>query len=87
MPIKKNTLKLHWKRFIAKCVKNQVQASLWVSGRKWWDFMSYYPEMKPFIVRVFPDKELHLKYEERLRESILLIKNKIEIYKNYSFLK
>ena len=67
--------------------KNQVQASLWVSGRKWWDFMSYYPEMKPFIVRVFPDKELHLKYEERLRESILLIKNKIEIYKNYSFLK
>jgi len=49
--------------------------------------MSYYPDMKPFIIRVFPDKELHLKYEERLRESILLIKNKIEIYKNYSFLK
>ena len=67
--------------------KNQVQSSLWITGRKWWDFMSYYPDMKPFIIRVFPDKELHLKYEEMLRESILLIKNKIEIYKNYSFLK
>jgi hypothetical protein len=34
----------------------QVQGSLLVTGREWWDFMSYYPGMKPLIVRVFPDK-------------------------------
>lgn len=34
----------------------QVQGSLLVTGRKWWDFMSYYPGMKPLLVRVEPNK-------------------------------
>ncbi len=33
----------------------QVQASIWATGRKWWDFMSYYPDLPPLIVRVEPD--------------------------------
>lgn len=33
----------------------QVQASLWVTGRLWWDFMSYNPALPPFIHRVKPD--------------------------------
>ena len=33
----------------------QVQGYLYITGRKWWDFMSYYPGIKPFIVRVEPD--------------------------------
>lgn len=32
----------------------QVQGQLFVTGRKWCDFMSYYPGIKPFIFRVFP---------------------------------
>ncbi len=35
----------------------QVQGCLWVSGRDWWDFMSFHPKMEPLIVRVFRDEE------------------------------
>jgi hypothetical protein len=34
---------------------SQVQFSLYVTGFKFWDFVSYAPEIKPLIVRVFPD--------------------------------
>lgn len=37
----------------------QVQASLMITGREWWDFMSYYPGLKPLIIRVEPDFKLH----------------------------
>ncbi len=33
----------------------QVQGNLLVTGREWWDFKSYYPAIKPLIVRVHPD--------------------------------
>lgn len=46
----------------------QVQGSLLVTQRKWWDFMSYAsPLMKPLIIRVMPDKEFHKKLEVELR--------------------
>lgn len=35
----------------------QVQGCMWITDRKWWDFMSYHPDMKPFIVRVERDEE------------------------------
>lgn len=41
--------------------KMQVQGSLFISQRKWWDFMSYHPKFPPFIIRVTPDAELHAK--------------------------
>jgi putative phage-type endonuclease len=35
----------------------QVQGQLYVTGREWCDFMSYYPgDIKQLIVRVYPDK-------------------------------
>ena len=37
--------------------KPQVQGSMWVTGRKWWDFMSYHPQLPPLIVRVHRDEE------------------------------
>ena len=33
----------------------QVQFSLWVTGRKWWDWMSFHPDLPPFLVRIAPD--------------------------------
>jgi hypothetical protein len=33
----------------------QVQGQLLVTGRKWIDFVSYYPGLKALIVRVAPD--------------------------------
>ena len=35
----------------------QMQGQLLVTGRKWLDFMSYYPGLKPLILRVEPDKK------------------------------
>lgn len=36
----------------------QVQGSLAVSGYKAWHFMSYFPEVRPFIIRVERDEKL-----------------------------
>jgi hypothetical protein len=30
---------------------------LWITGREWWDFMSFHPEMEDLIVRVYRDDE------------------------------
>jgi len=35
----------------------QTQGQLLVTGREWVDFMSYYPGLRPFIVRVKRDKK------------------------------
>lgn len=35
----------------------QVQGGLWVTGRQWADFVSYFPEISVEIVRVYRDEE------------------------------
>ena len=39
----------------------QIQGSLWITGRKWWDFCSYSPDMpehlRTYIFRVTPDAD------------------------------
>lgn len=42
----------------------QVQGAMWVCGVEWWDFVSYYPELPPLIVRVERDE----KYQAALAE-------------------
>lgn len=37
--------------------KAQVQGQLWVAERQWVDFVSYWPKMPPFKVRVYRDEE------------------------------
>jgi hypothetical protein len=44
----------------------QVQGSLFVTGRDWWDFMSHYPDMRPLIIRVKPDKAFQAKLKREL---------------------
>ncbi len=44
----------------------QAQGSLFVTGRKWWDIMSYYAGLKPVIIRVLPDKAFHKALEIEL---------------------
>lgn len=34
----------------------QVQGNLWITGRKWWDLVSYHPEIPPTIVHVERDE-------------------------------
>lgn len=37
--------------------KAQVQGSLWVAEREWWDFVSYSPKLPLFIKRVYRDED------------------------------
>lgn len=33
----------------------QIQGALWITGREWWDFLSYHPTLPPALVRVHRD--------------------------------
>lgn len=46
----------------------QIQAQLWVSGRQWVDFVSYWPRLPLFIKRVYRD-ELYIKMVETAAEA------------------
>lgn len=35
----------------------QVQGQLWITGRQWWDLLSYHPDMPPALVRIERDEE------------------------------
>lgn len=35
----------------------QVQGNLWITGRKWWDLVSYHPEMPAALVRFERDEQ------------------------------
>lgn len=37
----------------------QIQTCLLVTGRKWWDFMSFHGGLKPYVKRVYPDQKWH----------------------------
>lgn len=63
----------------------QVQGQLLVTGLPYCDFMSYYPGMKPFILRVEPDKEMHQRLIAEIKKTIELVKAKIRIYNQYDY--
>ena len=44
----------------------QCQGLLWITGRDWIDFMSYYPELPPFVARVEPDATIFAALDEAL---------------------
>lgn len=63
----------------------QVQGQLFVTGFDYCDFISYVEGMKPFIIRVEPDKALFLEFQKRLNVLIEQVKNKIELYNKYDY--
>ena len=44
----------------------QVQGSLWVTGREWWDFASYHPELPTFIKRSEPNEKLQAAFDDHI---------------------
>ena len=58
--------------------KQQVMGCLWITGREWWDFMSYYPNMKPLIVRVECDEEYIAELEKCVTKTVNLIKENVD---------
>jgi hypothetical protein len=57
---------------------NQIQMSLLISGRKWWDFVSYNPNFTKhlFVERIFPDYA----YFEKLKKGFVIGTEKVETY-------
>jgi putative phage-type endonuclease len=45
----------------------QVQGCMWITGRDWWDFMSYHPEMPHLLVRARRNE----KFIEAMAEQVL----------------
>lgn len=64
--------------------KWQVYGQLWVTGREWCDFMSYYPGLVPLIVRVERDEEIIKELADKVNESIEKAK---EVYKKLNAFK
>lgn len=42
----------------------QVHGSMYVTGRKWWRFMSYRRNLPPFVITIFRDEEIQAKIGE-----------------------
>lgn len=62
---------------IAEDHKPQVQGCLYITGRKWWDCMSYHPKLPPSIIRVERDEAYISLLEENLFQMKKNIENKI----------
>ena len=52
----------------------QIQGCLWITGREWWDFMSYHPAMQDLIVRVERDNEYIKKLADQVERAVDIIK-------------
>lgn len=62
--------------------KWQVQGQMFVMEADYVDFMSYYPNMRPFIKRILPDPEMHEQLQERMLSSVDKIKDIVEQINN-----
>ena len=85
-PKKKTHLKYIESNKLPSIYVPQVQSQLWITKRKWCDFMSYVPNMKPFIIRVYPDFEYHKKLKDEVIVAIYKVNYYLKKYHNYDFI-
>jgi len=53
----------------------QVQGSLWITGREWWDFFSYYPGLLSVVIRVYPDRNFHRALDREINEAAIKLEH------------
>ena len=64
--------------------KPQVMGCMWITGRKWWDFLSYHPSMPPFLIRVHWDSDYIVALSKEVEKACEIIAEetrKIEVLK------
>jgi putative phage-type endonuclease len=59
----------------------QVQGQMLVMDKKWCDFLSYHPDMKPLLVRVERDDKFCNTLHEALKELVESIRVNVEAFK------
>jgi hypothetical protein len=52
----------------------QMQAEMWMAGRKWNDFFSFHPDLPALTIRVYSNEEVI----RRIKEEIEIAKQKVE---------
>lgn len=62
--------------------KQQVMGCLWITGREWWDFVSYHPSMKPLIVRVERDEDYISDLAECVARAVNTIQENVDKFFN-----
>lgn len=63
----------------------QIKWNLFTSKRKWWDFISFYPEYKPMPLikrRYYVDEEMNARFEDRMDAFNRFVADLIEEYMN-----
>lgn len=48
----------------------QVQACLWITGRKWWDQYFWHPDLPPLVIRQVPDLVQHASFAKAVKAVI-----------------
>lgn len=59
----------------------QVQGQMLVMDKKWCDFLSYHPDMKPLLVRVNRDEKYCAMLHEALKELVRDVKANVELFR------
>lgn len=62
----------------------QVQGCMWITERKWWDFLSYHPDYPKMLVRVHRDETFISKLEQEVAKMITLVDNGVKSLKENS---
>ena len=64
--------------------KPQVMGNLWISGREWWDFLAFHPDMDFYEIRVYRDEEYIKKMAKHINDFVDEMQNSFEkIKKRY----
>jgi len=62
--------------------KAQIHGSMWITGRKWWDFVSFSPDMpehlRLYVFRVFPDDA----YIRNLQAEVTVFLREVDAFYN-----
>lgn len=59
----------------------QVHGQMYVTGRKWCDFVAYHPKLKLLVVRVHRNEDVIEELKNKLSESIKEVNNRINLIK------
>lgn len=57
--------------------KPQVMGNLWISGREWWDFLAFHPDMNFFELRIYRDEPYIKKMDQHINDFV------DELFDNY----
>lgn len=51
----------------------QIQGCLWITGRQWWDWLAYHPDMESLIIRIYRDDDYIKRLETEVSKALEII--------------